>query len=85
MTRALVLSPDDEQGPFNAAVPNYFEQIPVEVVKKIAEGDGSTDENEPIPRKTNRVPATITGISARPSRKSPWRSTIRSLTKNSTR
>jgi hypothetical protein len=33
----------------------HFEQIPVEVVKKIAEGDGSTDENEPRKKNQSRV------------------------------
>jgi hypothetical protein len=45
--------------------PTYFEQVPVEVVKKIAAEDAFTGENpgtdnltvEPVARKTNRVPA----------------------------
>jgi hypothetical protein len=43
----------------------YFEQVPVEVVKKIAAGDADTGENagtdnltvEPVARKINRVAA----------------------------
>jgi hypothetical protein len=43
----------------------YFEQVPVEVVKKIAGRDAFAGENaetdnltvEPVARKTNRVPA----------------------------